>query len=209
MIAVGLTGPIGAGKSTVTAMLAGRGAVILDADEIAREVSRPGGPAHAAILEHFGADVLDAAGALDRAALARRVFADPAERRALEGIVHPEVERRLLDGLEERRAGDAVVVLDIPLFVETDAARRYGTAGVLVVDAPEELCVERLVATRQMTADEARARLSAQADRGVRLRAADFVILNIGTLDELELMVDRAWSWIGRLAGGESGRLGP
>ncbi|HVB05900.1 MAG TPA: dephospho-CoA kinase [Acidimicrobiales bacterium] len=195
MVRIGCTGAIGAGKSTVAAMLSARGAHIVDADVLARRAVAPGTAGLVAVAARFGDGVLRAGGELDRAALAAIVFADPVARRDLESIVHPAVQEAI-DAELATLDDDRVAVLDVALLVETDGRSCYGLDGVLVVDAPEELCIERLVEGRGMSEGDARARLAAQIDRGERLRAADFVIINLGTLEELEEMVDRAWAWI-------------
>lgn len=199
MIAIGCTGGIGAGKSTVAAMLAARGATVIDADALARAALAPDGPGYGPTLTRFGPSVVGEDGTFDRAALARIVFHDDAARRDLEAIVHPIVAEAMLAELARRRAADGVIVLDVSLLVETDGRARYGLDGVLVVDAPEDIALERLVAWRGLTEVDARARIAAQMDRFARLRAADFVILNVGTLDELEVMADNAWRWIAQL----------
>lgn len=199
MIVIGLTGGIGSGKSTVAAMLLGRGALLIDADEIAREVVAPGRPAGAKVIERFGDSVLARDGSLDRRALAAVVFKDPAARADLEAIVHPEVRAEITARLAELSSGEGVVVLDVALLVESGAMDSYGLAGVLVVDAPLDIALERLVSLREMEPADARARLASQADRSVRIARADFVIMNMGTLDELEEMVRRAWDWIEQL----------
>jgi dephospho-CoA kinase len=205
LLTIGCTGGIGAGKSTVSALLARDGAVVIDADEIARRATTAGGAAVEPVLARFGAPVTAPDGSIDRAALAAIVFHDPAARRDLEAIVHPlvaaEIARRR-DALPH----DAVAVLDVALLVETGGRARYGLDGLLVVDAPEDLCIERLVTGRKMDPRDARARIDAQATRTERLRAADFIILNLGTLEELAAMVDRAWEWIERLAEEAGGR---
>jgi dephospho-CoA kinase len=134
-----------------------------------------------------------------RRAIGRVVFADAAARRDLEEIVHPAVEAGALAELAVAEPESGIVVFDVALLVETDGRRRYALDGVLVVDAPEELCIERLVERRSMTPEDAAARLSAQVPRAERLRAADFIICNLGSLDELEAMVDEAWRWMTRL----------
>jgi dephospho-CoA kinase len=193
---VGLTGGIGSGKSTVSAMLSRRGAVVIDADVIAREVVEPGKDAYEEVLRRFGESVRRPDGALDRPALAAIVFADASARADLEAIVHPAVGAVVLERLAAEAGTDHVVVLDIPLLVEAGGRRRYPVAGLLVVDVPEDVALERLVRLRGMPEDAALARIAAQAARVERLRQADFVILNVGTLDELEEMVERAWEWI-------------
>jgi dephospho-CoA kinase len=207
MIVVGLTGGIGSGKSAVSSMLARRGAVVIDADQVAREVVEPGAAAYPDVVERFGTGVLAEDGRLDRAALAAIVFADDAARASLNRIVHPAVRDAIVARLAELRAASAVaggpapvVVVEVPLLVETGAASRYRFSGVLVVDAPEDVAVRRLVRERGMREDEARARIGAQASREERVRAADFVILNMGSIAQLELMADEAFAWASSLA---------
>lgn len=179
---VGLTGGIASGKSTVSALLAELGAVVIDADLLAREVVAPGTDGLAEVVETFGADVLAADGSLDRPALGAVVFADPDRRRALEAIVHPRV--RELGALREAEAGpDDVVVHDIPLLVETGQAGQFD--AVVVVDVPEDLQLTRLTELRGLTAEEARSRIEAQATRAERLAVATHVIDNSGDLDQL------------------------
>lgn len=200
MIAVGLTGGIGSGKSTVAAMLVGRGAELVDADVIAREVLEPGLPAFDAVVEAFGKGILADDGRLDRAALARLVFSDPAARTRLNDIVHPEVGTLILERLAELSQREGVAVLDVPLLAE-GARDRYPVAGVLVVDCPVDIALARLVTLRGMAREDAEARIAAQATREERLRVADFIIMNMGTLEELSEMVGRAWEWIATLGG--------
>jgi dephospho-CoA kinase len=199
VIAVGCTGGIGAGKSTVVALLERRGAVVIGADPIARRLLEPGEPEFDTVVERFGKRILEASGRIDRRALGRLVFADRAELAALEQIVHPRIHEELSAALEARRGRDEVVVLELPLLAERGGRERYGLDGVLVVDAPEDLAVERLVAGRGLAAEEARERIAAQATSAERLRIADFVIVNVGTPDELDAMVTEAWRWIERL----------
>lgn len=190
---VGLTGGIGSGKSTVSGMLAGRGAVVVDADVIARQVVEPGGPAYAGVVERFGPAVVRPDMTIDRAALAEVVFSDAEALADLNALTHPPVRALVADRLAAEAAGDAVVVLVVPLLVEGGG---YPTAGVVVVDCPEEVAVRRLAEGRGMAEDAARRRLAAQASRSDRLAIADHVIDNAGTLDDLEAEVDRAWEWI-------------
>jgi dephospho-CoA kinase len=190
VLRIGLTGGIGSGKSTVSALLAARGAVIVDADRIAREVVEPGTPGLARVAETFGEQVLAADGSLDRAALAAVVFADPEARRQLDGIVHPLVRARASD-LAAAAPPDAVVVNDVPLLVETGQASSYDL--VLVVEADPETRVSRLV-RRGLTAEDARARMEAQASDGQRRAVADVVLDNSGTPEELAEQVDRFWA---------------
>jgi dephospho-CoA kinase len=193
---VGLTGGIGAGKSTVSAALAARGAVVVDADAIVRELQARGTPVFDAIVERFGPGVVGPDGELDRPALAAVVFGDPDALRDLNGLVHPSVGAEVLRRVDEQRGTDRVVVLDVPLLVESG---RYSVAGVIVVDTPPEVAVERLVRDRGMTEDEARARMARQASREERLARADLVLDNSGPPEALDEAVDRAWAWIATL----------
>ena len=190
MLRIGLTGGIGAGKSTVAALLAARGAVIVDADRIAREVVEPGTPGLEQVVGAFGEGVRTPEGALDRAALAAIVFADPVARARLDGIVHPLVRARAAELLGQLPA-DAVVVQDVPLLVETGQADAYDL--VLVVEADLDTRVARLV-QRGMTEEDARARIAAQASDGQRRAVADVVLDNSGTPQQLAERVDRFWA---------------
>lgn len=199
MIEVGLTGCIGSGKSTVAAALVRRGAVLLDADAIVAELQQPGSPTLEAMVAHFGPSILRPDGQLDRGAVAAVVFEDPQELAALNAIVHPAVRAEMAARRAELVGSDAVIVADIPLLAEAGPDRRQGLAGVIVVDVDPEIAVQRLVAGRDLTAGEARARLARQATRAERLALADFVIDNNGTPAALEEQVDRCWEWIGSL----------
>lgn len=190
MLKVGLTGGIGSGKSEVSARLAERGAVVIDADEIAREVVEPGTPGLAAVAAEFGADVLLPSGALDREKIGRIVFADSDRLAALNAIVHPLVGERMQE-LMDAAPAEAVVVYDVPLLAENGLAGMYDE--VVVVDAPEEAQLDRLVARRGMTEEDARARMAAQASRADRRAVATRVIDNSGTLDDLKTQVDALW----------------
>jgi dephospho-CoA kinase len=200
MITLGLTGGIGAGKSTVSAALANRGAVVVDADVITRELQQPGRPVFEAMVERFGPGIVAADGTLDRQAVADLVFPDPKALADLNAIVHPavgaEIARRLTDAAT--LPPDTVVVLDVPLLVESRGARR--TAGTIVVDCEPEVAVTRLVGQRGFTESDARARIARQASREERLAQADFVIDNSGSLDDLEPQVEACWAWIRSLA---------
>ena len=190
MLRIGLTGGIGSGKSTVSALLAAHGAVIVDADRIAREVVEPGTPGLERIIEAFGDGVLEADGSLDRAALAAVVFADPDARRQLDGIVHPLVRARARE-MAAAAPPDAVVVHDVPLLVETGQASSYDL--VLVVEADPATRVSRLV-QRGLTAEDARARIEAQTSDDQRRAVADVVLHNGGTPEQLAEQVNRFWA---------------
>ena len=200
-ITIGLTGGIGSGKSTVSAMLASHGAVVVDADQIARDVVRPEGAAYDGVVRRFGKDVLAEDGTVDRAALAAVVFADAGARGDLEALVHPAVGEVIATRVAAASPDD-VVVLEVPLLVESGGRRRYPVDGVLVVDAPEDVVLDRLVRLRGMSEADARARIAAQASRAERLAEADYVILNVGTTQELAELVEQAWRWIGSLRAG-------
>jgi dephospho-CoA kinase len=204
VIVVGLTGGIGSGKSTVAAMLVERGAALIDADELAREVVEPGRRAYARVVERFGPSVLAPDGSLDRSAMATIVFADPASLADLNAIVHPEVRAEVASRLAAMPAAQRVVVVDIPLLVEGVGPDPYGLAGVIVVDAPVDVALERLVTKRGMDRSDAESRIANQASRQERVARADHVIMNTGTLDELEEKVERASSWIEGLAAGRA-----
>jgi dephospho-CoA kinase len=190
MLTVGLTGGIGAGKSAVSGLLASYGAVVVDADLIAREVVEPGTEGLAAVVAEFGEGVLRPDDTLDRPALGAIVFADPDRLAALNAIVHPLVDRRSRE-LEAAAGQGDVVVHDVPLLTENGLAPKYDV--VVVVDASPETQLDRLVRLRGMAEDDARARMAAQAARGDRLAVADFVIDNDGSLDALEPQVAEIW----------------
>ncbi|WP_182904762.1 dephospho-CoA kinase [Microbispora sp. H13382] len=190
MLKVGLTGGIGSGKSEVSRRLAARGAVVIDADKIAREVVEPGTPGIAEIVEAFGEDVLRPDGTLDRERLGAIVFADAEKLKVLNGIVHPKVGERTQQ-LQREAPDDAVVVYDVPLLAENNLAPLYDV--VVVVDTPDEVRLDRLRRFRDMPEADARARIAAQASREDRLRIADIVIGNEGSLEELDAQVDKVW----------------
>jgi dephospho-CoA kinase len=198
MFLVGLTGGLGAGKSTVARMLAERGAVLVDADELAHRALDPGSPAYREVCDLFGDEVVTPSGELDRAAIAATVFADPERRRALESIVHPEVFRMLAEIVQARRETDDIIVFDAPLIVESGFDDACDV--VVVVTAPEGERVAR-VAARGMTPDQARARIRAQIGDRERAAAADVVIPNDGDLEELRRRVDDLWEQL-RARGG-------
>jgi dephospho-CoA kinase len=190
MLRVGLTGGIGSGKSEVAKALATYGAVLIDADRIAREVVEPGTPGLAAVVAEFGPGILDSDGALDRPRLGAIVFADEERRRALNAIVHPLVRDRSAE-LERAAGDDAIVVQDVPLLVEGGMMSHFDV--VLVVDASPATQLDRLVRLRGMTEEDARGRMAAQATREQRLAVADVVIDNDGSRESLEPRVRAVW----------------
>ncbi|MEM8620479.1 MAG: dephospho-CoA kinase [Actinomycetota bacterium] len=191
MIVVGLTGGIGAGKSTVSTMLADRGAVIVDADQIARDLQSPGSPVLAAMADRFGARVIRDDGVLDRAAVAEIVFNDKAALDDLNGIVHPAMQSEITAQIDAHRDTDRVVVLDFPLLAENP---RKGLVATIVVDIPVDVAVERLVDQRGMDEDDARARINSQISREERLSTATHVLDNGGDRSYLERQVDQLWA---------------
>ncbi|MFF8482666.1 dephospho-CoA kinase [Streptomyces antibioticus] len=197
MLTVGLTGGIGAGKSEVSRLLVACGAVLIDADRIAREVVAPGTPGLAAVVEAFGAEVLTEDGGLDRPRLGSIVFADPEKLAVLNGIVHPLVGARSRE-LEDAAPEDAVVVHDVPLLTENGLAPFYDV--VIVVDADPGTQLDRLVRLRGMSEDDARARMAAQATREERRKIADIVIDNDVPLPDLQARVREVWADLARRA---------
>lgn len=197
MVTVGLTGGIGSGKSTVSRLLAGHGAVVVDADLVAREVVEPGTPGLKAIVEEFGDQVLRPDGALDRAALGELVFSDPQALARLNAIVHPLIGQRTTELLEQAAAaGTDVVVHDVALLVENGLAPLYD--AVVVVVAEPETQLARLTRLRGMSEDEARRRIAAQAPLGEKLAVATYVVDNDGSVEELAPQVDRLWAALRR-----------
>ena len=193
MILVGLTGGIGSGKSTVSSLLEGKGAIVIDADAIVREVQLPGSPVLAELAAKFGPEVLAADGSLDRQAVANIVFTDPDALKALNAIVHPAVGKEMNQRMIAQRSTNNVVILDIPLLTENP---REGLQGKIVVDVPVELQVERLIKFRGFEEADARARISRQATREQRLLTADFVIDNSHDLESLIPQIDKVWEWL-------------
>lgn len=194
MLVLGLTGGIGSGKSTVSALLEELGAVIIDADRVVRELQQPGEPVFDAMVAAFGSGIVAADGTLDRQAVADIVFADGEKLATLNGIVHPAVGARMAEQLAALADTDQVVILDVPLLVEGKG--RYDTAGTIVVDVDPELAVQRLVEHRGFSEDDARARIARQASRDDRLAVADIVIDNSGPVDALAGQVDELWQRI-------------
>lgn len=190
MLRVGLTGGIAAGKSLAARTLRDLGALVIDADALAREVVEPGTDGLAAVVEAFGPGILDGEDRLDRPALAAVVFHDEARRETLNGIVHPRVRARAAE-LEVEAAPETIVVHDMPLLVETGQHRNFDF--VLVIDAPEEERIRRMAADRGMSEEAARARIAAQASAEERAAAADVVLTNDGTAGELVEAVRQLW----------------
>ena len=190
MLLIGLTGGIGSGKSSVSALLAQKGAVIVDADAITRELQQPGTEVFVAMVERFGNGIVAPDGSLDRQAAADIVFSDPEALVDLNKIVHQAVGVEIARRLAEEAGSDHLVVLDVPLLVESG---REDMAGLVVVDVDPEVAVRRLVEQRGMREDDVRARMARQASRTDRLAKADVVIDNSGTLADLEVAVDDAW----------------
>jgi dephospho-CoA kinase len=197
VLRVGLTGGIGSGKSEVSARLAAQGAVVIDADAIAREVVEPGTDGLAEVVEAFGPEVLRPDGTLDRPRLGEIVFADPELRGKLNAIVHPRVGARMAE-LEGEAAPGAIVVHDVPLIAESGRTDAYDL--IVVVDAPPRVQIDRLVRRRGMTREQAKARMAAQASREQRLAIADIVIDNSGSLSELDRQVGDLWAELRRRA---------
>lgn len=209
MISVALTGGIGSGKSTVAELFASKGAFIVDADAVAREVTMPGGSVFSAILDRFGAGVVGAGGCLDRQELARIVFADPVARRDLESLTHPAIMAGMARRVADAPPSCRLLVLEVPLLAEVVGDRSGGAAGgagadggevsllrpgaVVVVDAPEELVLRRLETARQMSRKDVLSRIAVQATREQRLAIADFVIDNSSSIAHLRGEVDRVW----------------
>jgi dephospho-CoA kinase len=192
---VGLTGGIACGKSTVARLLDERGIAVVDADEVARAVVEPGQPAHADIVATFGSTVLDPGGRIDRTALGRVVFSDPARRARLEAITHPRIleeSRRRFSALEAR--GEEVAVYEAALLVETGRVREF--AALLVVSAPPAVQLERLVRDKGMSEADARARLAAQMPLAEKEAFADAVVVNDADMGTLRVRTDAAWNRI-------------
>jgi dephospho-CoA kinase len=195
VLLVGLTGGIGSGKTTVAAALAERGAVVVDADGIARAVVEPGGPAYQPVIDRFGPEIVRPDGTLDRPAIASVVFNDAQALADLNAITHPAIRDSIGQRIAEHAGTDRVVVLDVPLLAETTTAS-WGLAGVIVVDVPVEIAVERLVEQRGLTEQDARARINAQVTREARKKLADVVIDNSQDREWLDQQVQQAWDWI-------------
>ncbi len=190
MLLIGLTGGIGSGKSTVSAGLVARGAVVVDADAIVHSLQVPGTPVFQAMVERFGAEVVADDGTLNRQAVADVVFGDPEALRDLSQIVHPPVGEEIARRIEQEAATDHVVILDVPLLVE---AGRDDLAALVVVDLDPEIALRRLVESRGMGEGDARARMARQVSREERLARADFVVDNSGSPADLRVALDALW----------------
>lgn len=195
LLRIGLTGGVASGKSTVAAALRAHGAAIVDADTIAREVVRPGWPAYPGIVDAFGPSVIGPDGALDRKALAARVFAEEAARRRLNALTHPHIRRRMADEAARLAAApeSPVIVFDIPLLLDTTDGRDLGLDGIVVVYADPETRVRRMIARDGLSDEEARRRLAAQVRLEDKVPWADWVIDNSRTPEETRAQVDRLW----------------
>ena len=193
MILIGLTGGIGSGKSEVARLLVARGAEVIDADQIVRELQQPGAEVYDAMIKMLGQEIVSTDKSLDRTKIAGQVFADESMLKKLNELVHPIVRRVMNERVESFRDTDKVVVLDIPLLVENP---RPGLDGVLVVDLDTQIAIQRLVEQRQMKLEDAQARVAKQATREQRRAIAGHVIDNSGDRQALEASVDRAWTWI-------------
>ena len=204
VLLVGLTGGIGSGKSTVAALLVRSGAVVVDADAVARSVVEPGTAALAALVERFGEGVLETGGGLDRPKLAELAFADQQSRRDLEAITHPAINTEFLRRIQEAPA-DAIVVCDVPLLAESDQARARGYPVIVVVEAPLALRLDRLEA-RGVSRDDAARRIAAQASDEERRAIATHIIDNSGDLDTLERQVDDLWTDLLRIKAEDEAR---
>jgi dephospho-CoA kinase len=199
VLLVGLTGGIGSGKSTVARLLERRGAVVIDADQLAREAVAKGTPGFDRVVREFGEGIVAANGDLDRQALAAIVFSDPARKAALEAIVHPEVARRFGEAVDELRGTDRVVVYVSPLLVELGLAPAFDV--VVVVTASPHLRVSRVASGRNLSPDDVRGRMAAQATDEQRMEVAHVLVDNDGSLADLEPQVDRLWSDLRSRAG--------
>jgi len=195
MLLVGLTGGIGSGKSTVARQLGDRGAAVVDADAISRQILEPGGAAFQSVVDRFGPGILDPGGRIDRPALASVVFGDTEALADLNGLTHPVIGRVMSERVAELAATSEIVVLDIPLL-NIATKDRFSFGAIVVVDVPEDLAVRRLVDQRGFTEADARARVAAQITREERRALADLVIDNSGDREALGVEVDRAWAWL-------------
>jgi dephospho-CoA kinase len=198
---IGLTGAIGSGKSSVSALFASKGAIIIDGDGIAKQLQQKGSATLQKMVDEFG-DILLDTGELDRAKVAQLVFGDADLLKRLNAIMHPAISAEILRQIEINMATDNVVVLDMPLLVENP---REGMSGLVVVDVDPEVAISRLVQFRHMNEDDARRRMASQASREDRLKVADRVIDNSGSPDELDAQVDEVWDWFATLPNAQPG----
>jgi dephospho-CoA kinase len=198
---IGLTGAIGSGKSSVSALFARKGAIIIDGDGIAKQLQQKGSATLQKMVDEFG-DILLETGELDRAKVAQLVFGDADLLKRLNAIMHPSISAEILRQIEENAATENVVVLDMPLLVENP---REGMSGLVVVDVDPEVAISRLVQFRNMNEDDARRRMASQASREDRLKVADRVIDNSGSPDALDAQVDEVWDWFATLPNAQPG----
>jgi dephospho-CoA kinase len=198
---IGLTGAIGSGKSSVSALFARKGAIIIDGDGIAKQLQQKGSATLQKMVDEFG-DILLETGELDRAKVAQLVFGDADLLKRLNAIMHPAISAEILRQIEANTATDNVVVLDMPLLVENP---REGMSGLIVVDVDPEVAISRLVQFRNMNEDDARRRMASQASREDRLKVADRVIDNSGNPDALDAQVDEVWDWFATLPNAQPG----
>ena len=198
---IGLTGAIGSGKSSVSALFARKGAIIIDGDGIAKQLQQKGSATLQKMVDEFG-DILLETGELDRAKVAQLVFGNADLLKRLNAIMHPAISAEILRQIEANTATDNVVVLDMPLLVENP---REGMSGLVVVDVDPEVAISRLVQFRNMNEDDARRRMASQASREDRLKVADRVIDNSGSPDALDAQVDEVWDWFATLPNAQPG----
>ncbi|CCQ93605.1 Dephospho-CoA kinase [[Clostridium] ultunense Esp] len=192
---IGLTGGIATGKSTVSALLASRGAYLIDSDQIARQVVERGEPAYEEIVKHFGKQVLLPDGQIDRKELGRIVFANPEERAILEKITHPHIFREIKKRIEVAKAeGKKLIFLDVPLLFETGLDRQVDLT--LLIDTDERIQLERLIKRDQLSREEAERRIEAQMPMGEKRKKADYILSNRGSIKELEEEVERFLKWV-------------
>lgn len=196
MIVVGLTGGIGSGKSTVSAALAERGAIVVDADAIAKELQRAGQPVFLKMVERWGEGIIGPDGELDRAKVAGIVFNDAEALKDLNAIVHPALNAEMNRRIRAQEGTDNVVIVDVALMAENNGRKRFGVGSVIVVDTPVETAVHRLVTYRGLNEADARARIGKQASREDRLKIADRVVDNGGDRAALDAQLDGLWAWI-------------
>lgn len=198
MLAIGLTGGIGSGKSAVAELLVARGAVLIDADQVARDVVTPGGPAYQPLIDRFGPGIVAADGTIDRPALAAVAFADDAARADLNAITHPAIGVAMIEALDSWAGTDEVVVLAIPLLTALHR-ETMKLDKVVVVDCPTDIALERLLSQRGMDRADAEARIRAQISREERKENADYVLDNSGDRAALEAEVERLWKWLNQV----------